>query len=166
MRRMPVIFSAVGGLLLAAVGLVLGFDPLTVARLTVLGIALGAIVPSDLSEHRIPNRVVLPATAVCAFISILGGVQLVGLLLGIGLIGVLLVISLVRPAWLGMGDVKLALLMLCALHAATPLALAVAVELYVLIALVLIARRGRAALRMALPLAPFMACGSLLALVV
>jgi hypothetical protein len=45
-------------------------------------------------------------------------------------------------------------------------ALGLAVELYALIALVIVLRRGRAAFAMSLPLAPFMAAGSLLALLI
>jgi leader peptidase (prepilin peptidase)/N-methyltransferase len=151
--------------LLLTAGLALKLDALADVRLAVLGAVLGVVVYSDLREHRIPNRVVLPASLLCAVLSIIEGVQLTALTLGAALVAALLAVSLARPAWMGMGDVKLALLMLCGLHAATPLALAVAVELYALLALVLILRRGRAAFRIALPLAPFMAAGSLLALV-
>jgi leader peptidase (prepilin peptidase)/N-methyltransferase len=166
MMRTPAVLTGVGAVLLVAIGLVLGLDVLALARLAILGAALGQVVYHDLREHRIPNRVVLPATVLCVALSIVDGVQFTRLAVGALLVVLLLVVSLARPAWIGMGDVKLVLLMLCALHAATPLAVAVAVELYAALALVLIARRGRAALRMALPLAPFMAVGSLLALVV
>lgn len=53
-------------------------------------------------------------------------------------------ISLIWPAALGMGGVKLAVLMLCALDSATALALLIILELYALIALILFSRRGRA----------------------
>jgi leader peptidase (prepilin peptidase)/N-methyltransferase len=166
MRMSRLLLAGVGGVLLTASGLLLGLDALELARLEILGAALGQVVHYDLREHRIPNRVVLPATALCVVLSIADGLQLDGLMVGGVLVVALLVTSLARPAWIGMGDVKLVLLMLFALHAAAPLALAVAVELYAAIALVLIVRRGRAAFRMALPLAPFMAAGSLLALVI
>jgi prepilin signal peptidase PulO-like enzyme (type II secretory pathway) len=54
--------------------------------------------------------------------------------------------------------------MLCGLHGSTPLALLVGVELAALVALAHALRRGRLAFRLALPLAPFMAAGSLVAL--
>ena len=82
------------------------------------------------------------------------------------LIAVLFTASLLRPSWLGMGDVKLALLMLCGLHGATLMAVMLAVALAVGAALLFTIRRGREALRLALPLAPFMAAGSLLALLI
>ncbi len=165
MMRTRVLLTGVGGALLGGIGVLLGLDALALARLAILGAALGQVVYYDLREHRIPNRVVLPASAICIVLSIVDGVQLTGLTVGALLLALLLVTSLARPEWIGMGDVKLVLLMLCALHAAMPLAVAVAVELYAAIALVLIVRRGRAAFRMALPIAPFMALGSLLALV-
>jgi leader peptidase (prepilin peptidase)/N-methyltransferase len=91
-------------------------------------------------------------------------VRLSSLTWGGAVLTLLLVVSLAHPGWLGMGDVKLALLLLCGLHGATPRALLIAVELGAVIAMLLILRRGRAAFRVALPLAPFMAAGSVLAL--
>ena len=32
----------------------------------ILGVALGAVVATDLAEHRIPNRIVVPAAIACA----------------------------------------------------------------------------------------------------
>ncbi|MHB8243634.1 MAG: prepilin peptidase [Solirubrobacteraceae bacterium] len=159
-----VVSSAAGALVLFAAGTSLGRGALALAQLAVLGAALGQLVPYDLREHRIPNRIVLPAAVICAVLSILDRVLVRNLIPGAVLLAVLLCVSLVRPAWLGMGDVKLALLLLCALDSATPRALMLTMELYALIAALLIIRRGRAAFRVALPLAPFMAAGSLLVL--
>jgi leader peptidase (prepilin peptidase) / N-methyltransferase len=144
-----------------------GLDLLALVRLAILGAALGQLVRYDLREHRIPNRIVLPATAACGILSLLDdGARLSGLLTGGAVLALLLGVSLARPAALGMGDVKLALLMFCALHGAAPRALILAVELYALIAVFLIIRRGRAAFAIAVPVAPFMAAGSLLALLI
>jgi leader peptidase (prepilin peptidase)/N-methyltransferase len=164
MKPTVVLCTAAGAAALVVVGIRLSFDGLTLARLAVLGAALGQLVRYDLAEHRIPNRIVLPAAAICAVLSVIHGVRLDELILGTALLLSLLVVSLARPALLGMGDVKLALLMLCALHGATPRALGLAVELYALIALVIVLQRGRVAFSMSLPMAPFMAAGSLLAL--
>ncbi|MHB8533477.1 MAG: hypothetical protein ACYDC2_12235 [Solirubrobacteraceae bacterium] len=92
------------------------------------------------------------------------GVHASGVVGGAVLVAVILFVALARPAWVGMGDAKLALLLLAGLHGATPLALLLGVELAAVIALVVALRRGRIALSMSLPLAPFMAAGSLLAL--
>jgi leader peptidase (prepilin peptidase)/N-methyltransferase len=166
MKATVALCAVAGSALLVVVGQGLGFDGLALARLVVLGAALGALVPYDLAEHRIPNRIVLPSAALCGALSITDGVRAGHLILGAVLLALLLAVSLARPALLGMGDVKLALLMLCALHAATPRALGLAIELYALIALVIVLRRGRAAFAVSLPLAPFMAAGSLLALLI
>lgn len=66
------------------------------------------------------------------------------------------------PTVLGMGDVKLALLILCAMDGARPTALILTLELYALIALLLIVRHGRSALGTSLPLAPLAAAGSVI----
>jgi leader peptidase (prepilin peptidase)/N-methyltransferase len=166
MRPPRVISAVLGGLTLLLVGIGLGFDLIALARLTVLGAALGQLVHSDVREHLIPNRIVLPAAGACAALSLLEGVRLNSLIGGGVLLAVLLAMSLARPAWLGMGDVKLALLLLCGLHAATPRAILFAVELCAVIAVFFILWRGREAFRVALPLAPFMAAGSLLALLI
>lgn len=166
MRPPGALSAIVGALTLLLVGIGLGFDLLSLARLTVLGAALGQLVRCDVRERRIPNRIVFPAAAACAMLSLLGGVRLNSLIGGGVLLAVLLAVSLARPTWLGMGDVKLALLLLCGLHAATPRAILFAVELCAVIAVLFILWRGREAFRVALPLAPFMAAGSLLALLI
>ena len=65
------------------------------ARVSVLGAALGALVCADLAEHRIPNRIVVPATLICAALllvdgvhmELLGGLAVVTLILVLGLLG-------------------------------------------------------------------------------
>lgn len=166
MRPSSAISATIGALTLLLVGIDLGFDLLSLARLTVLGAALGQLVHCDVRERRIPNRIVLPAAGACAMLSLLEGVRLNTLIGGGVLLTVLLAVSLARPVWLGMGDVKLALLLLCGLHAATPRAILFAVELCAVIAVLFTLWRGREAFRIALPLAPFMAAGSLLALLI
>lgn len=137
---------------------------LAYARLAILGGALGALALHDIREHRIPNRIVLPAATICAALSIAEGVQpSVGLYAGAVLVMVLLGVSLTMPAALGMGDVKLALLILCALDGHTALVLLTALELYALVGVVLLIRRGRAALGATLPLAPIAAASCLIA---
>jgi leader peptidase (prepilin peptidase) / N-methyltransferase len=165
MRRTTVICASTGAVALLVAGSRLTHAPLTMARLLVLGGAFGVLVPYDIREHRIPNRIVLPAAAVCAVLSLAEGVHAnTQLLVGAGLVLGLLCVSLAAPAVLGMGDVKLALLIVCALDAFAVLALALTFEVYVMVALVLLFERGRAALKMSLPLAPITAAGCLIAL--
>lgn len=157
--------AVVGALVFLTLGVSLALDALTLARFAVLGGALGLLVVYDVREHRIPNQIVLPAAGACAALSLIGGVRLGHLLAGAVLFLALLVIALALPRALGMGDVKLVLLLLCGLDGATPRAVIFGIALLALLAVPLVIRRGRAALSSALPLAPFLAAGSLLALV-
>ncbi len=125
--------------------------PLALVRLTLLGAALGAVVESDLFERRIPNRIVVPAAFACAA-AWAASVALLAL-------------SLFRPEALGMGDVKLALLLVLGLDGRAMVALLVALALAAGFGLVLLVRFGRSAASRKLPLAPFFAAGALLALI-
>jgi leader peptidase (prepilin peptidase)/N-methyltransferase len=82
----------------------------------------------------------------------------------VAIVGLLLLIALAWPAALGMGDVKLALLIVLGLDGGASCALTAGLLLAALSGVVVIARYGRAAGRRTLPLAPFLAVGSLLAL--
>jgi len=162
MTRRALLLACVGATALPLAGA--GTDPVVVARLSLCGAALGAIAAVDLAEHRVPNRVVLPAAAACAALSAIGGISAAALLTGLAIVGVLLLLALARPAALGMGDVKLALLVVVGLDGEASRALAAGLILAALAGLLVITRSGRAAGHTALPLAPFLALGSLLAL--
>jgi len=162
-KRTAVICAGTGATVLLAAGARFTLAPLTVARLLILGGALGLLALHDIREHRIPNRIVLPTAAMCAVLSFAQGIRLsTGLYLGAALVTLLLAVSLAAPAMLGMGDVKLALLILCALDALAAPALLAALELYALTTLTLLISRGRPALGTHLPLAPIIAAGCLI----
>ena len=139
--------------------------PLALVRLTLLGAALGAVVDSDLFERRIPNRIVIPAAFACAAAWAASGIALLALAEGLVLVVALLALSLFRPEALGMGDVKLALLLVLGLDGRAMVALLVALALAAGFGLVLLVRFGRSAASRKLPLAPFFAAGALLALI-
>jgi leader peptidase (prepilin peptidase)/N-methyltransferase len=139
-------------------------DPVGLVRLGLCGAALGAIASIDLAEHRVPNRIVLPAALACTALAAVGGVSVAALLGDLAIVGVLLLIAIAWPAALGMGDVKLALLIALGLDGDASRALTAGLVLAALAGVLVIARHGRAAGRQALPLAPFLAAGSLLAL--
>jgi leader peptidase (prepilin peptidase) / N-methyltransferase len=120
-RRLIAAASGAASFVLCA-GL-LHLSPLTLARLTLLGAALGAVVESDLGERRIPNWIVVPAAAACAAAWAASGIALFALVEGFVLVGALLALSLVRPEALGMGDVKLALLLVLGLDGRAMVAL-------------------------------------------
>lgn len=155
--------SAVAGTF-ATVGVLTHAGPLALARLAVLGAALGSAAFFDLAQRRIPNRIVLPAAAICAVLTLAAGAPL-SLLAGLATILALLIVSLRWPAALGMGDVKLALLLVLGLDGDALHALALGLILAALASLALLIRQGRTAWRTSLPLAPFLAAGALLAVI-
>ena len=159
------IAAAAGAASFALCAIVLDQTPLPVLRLTLLGAALGAVVDSDLFERRIPNRIVVPAAFACAAAWAASGIALLALAEGLVLVLALLALSLFRPEALGMGDVKLALLLVLGLDGRAMVALLVALTLAAGFGLVLLVRFGRSAASRKLPLAPFFAAGALLALI-
>jgi leader peptidase (prepilin peptidase)/N-methyltransferase len=76
----------------------------------------------------------------------------------------LLLLALAHPGGLGMGDVKLALLIGALLGRTAPLAIALGSLLALVPSAVLIARHGTAARKLAIPFAPFLALGTVISL--
>jgi leader peptidase (prepilin peptidase)/N-methyltransferase len=157
-RDLQLVCAILGALALLVVSTPIASAPLALARLLILGAALGLLALYDFREHRIPNRIVLPATIVCAALSIAEARRpTTAFYIGVVLVTLLFVLAFAAPRLLGMGDAKLALLILCALPVLAALALMLAVELYALAAIARRIRRGRTALGTALPLAPLAA---------
>ena len=128
--------------------------------------ALVALSVTDLETRRIPNRIVLPAALLLLIARVATNPDsaLEWPLAGIGAAAVLLVIALAYPAGLGMGDVKLALLLGFALGTAVAPALAVGFLASFVYSVVVLIRRGSAGWRAAFPLGPFLAFGGVVAL--
>jgi leader peptidase (prepilin peptidase)/N-methyltransferase len=165
MTTRRLIAAAAGAASFALCAVVLHLSPLMLVRLTLLGTALGAVVESDVFERRIPNRIVVPAAVACTAAWASSGIALFALIEGLVLVGVLLGVSLARPEALGMGDVKLALLLVFGLDGRGLVALFVAFALAAGFGLLLLVRFGRAAASRKLPLAPFFVAGALIALI-
>ena len=159
----PLAAAALGSAICAALAVTAGAGDLEVARLAVLGGALAAVAVYDGKERRIPNRIVLPAAAVCGALALADGAH-VALVVGLGVVAALLLVSLLRPGSFGMGDVKLVLLIVLGLDGDALAALVLGIALAALAGLVLLVRDGRGAWRTSLPLAPFLALGVLGAL--
>ena len=116
-------------------------------------------------EHRIvPNRIVLPAAALVLVARTALDPSPEWLVGALGAAGFLLVAALAYPGGMGMGDVKLALLLGAMLGRNVPVALMAGLIAGLLPSIVLFARHGGAARKMALPFAPFLAIGGLIAL--
>lgn len=162
MSRHAALLGLIGAAVFVLLGLLHHAPELTLARLAVVGAALGAITAIDLREHRIPNRIVLPAATTCAALA--GPATLRHSLPAVALVGVLLLLAFLQPTALGMGDVKQALLIALALGAAAESALLLGLGFAAAVAGIVVVRRGRSALTTAMPLAPFLAAGAAIAL--
>jgi leader peptidase (prepilin peptidase)/N-methyltransferase len=127
---------------------------------------LAVLAAIDLEHRILPDAIVLPATAVvlAAQIALEPGRTLEWVLAALAAAGFFLVAHLVYPAGLGMGDVKLALLLGAALGRAAGIALVLGLLAASLYSLALIVRRGLAARKHAFPLGPFLALGAAVAL--
>jgi leader peptidase (prepilin peptidase)/N-methyltransferase len=164
MTKRRMITAAAGAATLTLCAVVLHLSPLVLGRLALLVAALGAVVESDLAQRRIPNRIVVPAAVACAALWLAGGIVPFALIDGLVLVVVLLALSLYRPQALGMGDVKLSVLLVLGLDGRGVLALLVGLALAACFGLLLLVRHGRAGGSRQLPLAPFFAAGALIAL--
>jgi leader peptidase (prepilin peptidase) / N-methyltransferase len=139
-------------------------EALVAAAFCVVLVAIAAI---D-AEHRIvPDRIVLPAGAAFLAARIVLEPSVQWPLAALAASGALLLVALAYPAGLGMGDVKLALLLGAALGASVAVALMVGLLAALVPAVVLIVRKGqKAARKTSIPLAPFLALGAVVALFV
>jgi leader peptidase (prepilin peptidase)/N-methyltransferase len=118
-------------------------------------------------NHRIvPNRIVLPAAGVALVAHTAIDPSVEWLLGALGASGFLFAAVLAYPKGLGMGDVKLALLLGAVLGASVGVALMVGMFAALVPAIVLFARHGSAARKMGLPFVPFLALGAVVALFV
>jgi leader peptidase (prepilin peptidase)/N-methyltransferase len=127
-------------------------------------IVLVAISAIDLEHRIIPNRIVLPATVLVLVVQTALAPSPEWAIAAVGASGFLLAAALAYPAGMGMGDVKLALLMGAALGRTVPVALMVGMVAAMVPAVVLLARHGSKARKMGVPFGPFLALGSVVAL--
>ena len=140
----------------------LGAEALLAAAFCAVLVAIAAI---D-AEHRIvPNGIVLPAAAAFLVARLVLEPSFEWPLAALVASGALLAVALAYPAGLGLGDVKLALLLGAALGATVAVALMAGLLAALVPAAVIVARRGPAeARKTAIPFAPFLAFGALVAL--
>jgi leader peptidase (prepilin peptidase)/N-methyltransferase len=125
---------------------------------------LVAISATDLEHRIVPNRIVLPATAIVLVAQTALHPSAEWALAAFGAASFLFIAALVYPAGMGMGDVKLALLMGAMLGRTVPVALMVGMVSALVPSVVLLARYGGKARKMGIPFAPFLALGSVFAL--
>ena len=125
---------------------------------------LVAVSATDLEHRIVPNRLVLPAAAVVLVAKTAISPSPEWALGALGASGFLLAAALAYPKGMGMGDVKLALLLGAALGRTVPVALVVGMVTALVPSVILLARHGRAARKLGIPFAPFLALGAVVAL--
>jgi leader peptidase (prepilin peptidase)/N-methyltransferase len=136
-------------------------------RTAAAAIACGTFVvvtATDIERRIVPNTVVLPAAAAVLAVDTAWHPSPVWAIGAVGLAGFLLLAALAYPGGMGMGDVKLALLIGALLGPTTPVGFMLALLLALVPTVFLIARHGRGARRLAIPFAPFLCAGAVIAL--
>jgi leader peptidase (prepilin peptidase)/N-methyltransferase len=150
---------------LLLVGCVLAFG-LTL-KAAAAGIGCAALVvatATDIERRIIPNRVVLPAFAAVLVLNTISDPSPEWAIGAVGAAGFLFLAALAYPGGMGMGDVKLALLIGALLGRTTPVGIMLGLLFAFVPSAVLLARHGRRARKMAIPFGPFLAAGAVVAL--
>lgn len=162
--RYPAVELATG-LLVAAAFLRFGLT----GRAFVVAFVLAALVvlsAIDVERRILPDRIVLPATALvlAAQVALAPERALEWALAALAASGFLFAALLAYPKGMGMGDVKLALLLGAALGREVAVALMIGMLAALAVSAVLFARHGASARKMAIPFGPFLAFGAAAAL--
>jgi leader peptidase (prepilin peptidase) / N-methyltransferase len=126
--------------------------------------ALVTVSVVDLERHIIPNRIVLPAAAVVLAAQTLLFPSPEWAVAASGAALFLFLAALAYPAGMGMGDVKLALLLGAMLGRTVPAAMMIGMIAALVPSTVLLIRHGSAARKMGIPFGPFLAFGGIVAL--
>ena len=158
----PAVELATAGLVAACfVAFGLSAEAFVASFFCVVLVVLSAI---DLTHRIVPNRIVLPAALVVLVAQTALEPSPEWALGALGAAGFLFAAALVYPAGMGMGDVKLALLLGAMLGRTVGVGLMIGMVAALLPSVVLLARHGSAARKMGIPFAPFLAFGALVAL--
>jgi leader peptidase (prepilin peptidase) / N-methyltransferase len=149
-----------GAAIFGAIAITQSVDRLAIARLLTVGFALGWVTVSDLRERKIPNRITIPATAISLGLSLASGGEGRRLLTVLAVCLPLLAVGLLFPRELGMGDVKLVVLIMVGFGNAAPKILGISLVIAAGVTVI----RGRGdGIRATIPLAPFVAIAAFLA---
>jgi leader peptidase (prepilin peptidase) / N-methyltransferase len=153
------------GTALLVAACVVAFGPtLHALAASIFCVALVVITATDVEHRIVPNKVVLPAAAVVLALQVAWHPTIQWPAAGLGAALFLLIAALAYPSGMGMGDVKLALLLGVGVGRAVPVAIFLGMVAALIPSLVLFARHGVAARKMKIPFAPFLALGGVVAL--
>jgi leader peptidase (prepilin peptidase) / N-methyltransferase len=163
--RYPLTELSVG---LLFVGTVLVYrDDAAEAAIGLVFVAMLAIVTlTDVERRIIPNKVLIAGAILCVAIAVPTdpGSLPERAIAAIAAGGVFFLVALAYPAGMGLGDVKLAATMGLFLGRAVAPAILAGLLLGSLVGLILIARHGSRARKMAIPFGPFLALGGIIGL--
>ena len=158
----PAVELATAGLVAACfIAFGLSGEAFVASFFCVVLVVLSAI---DLTHRIVPNRIVLPAALVVLVAQTALEPSPEWALGALAAAGFLFAAALAYPAGMGMGDVKLALLLGAMLGRTVPVGLMLGMVAALVPSVVLLARHGSAARKMGIPFAPFLAFGALVAL--
>jgi leader peptidase (prepilin peptidase)/N-methyltransferase len=127
-------------------------------------VVLVAVSVTDLERRIIPNRIVLPATAIVLVGHTIAEPSVEWLLAALGASAFLFVPALISPQGMGMGDVKLALLMGAMLGREVVFALLIGSVAAAVPSVAILIRHGRAGRKVGFPFGPFLAFGAVVVL--
>ncbi len=153
----------VSALLLAGCVLAFGLT-IRAAAAAIFCAALVVVTATDLELRIVPNRVVLPAAAAVLALRTIADPSPEWALGATAAAGALFLVALAYPGGMGMGDVKLALLLGAMLGRSVWIALMLALLLALVPSVAMLARYGHRARKLAIPFAPFLATGGVIAL--
>jgi leader peptidase (prepilin peptidase)/N-methyltransferase len=159
-------FEALTGLLFAAAGLKFGLSPELVPALLLIS-TLVIVSNADLDQRVVPNMVIGPSLllGVVAQSYAYPDQWLTWTLSALIAFAAMFIVALLYPAGMGMGDVKLAAVLGLYLGRAVAPAMLIAFITGTLVGLIVMAQRGVAEGRKtAIPFAPFMGVGGVVAL--
>ncbi|MDX6479866.1 MAG: leader peptidase (prepilin peptidase) / N-methyltransferase [Gaiellaceae bacterium] len=160
--RYPAV-ELVSALLVAGCALKFGLHPEALVA-AVFCLVLVAVSATDLEHGIIPNRIVLPAFVVILAAQTAVHPSLQWTLGALGASGFLFAAALIAPRGMGMGDVKLALVLGAMLGTTVAVGMFVGLLAAMVPAIVLFMRLGAGARKVKLPFGPFLAIGSVVAL--
>jgi leader peptidase (prepilin peptidase)/N-methyltransferase len=139
----------------------LSWDAAVASLFCVVLVVLSAI---DIDRRIVPDRIVLPAAVIVLVAQTVLHPSVEWIAAGLGASLFLFLSALAYPKGMGMGDVKLALLLGFALGRTVPVGMFAGMFSALVPSAVLFARHGMRARKMKIPFAPFLALGGLVAL--
>jgi leader peptidase (prepilin peptidase) / N-methyltransferase len=128
------------------------------------GVVLIAISGIDIQHRIVPNRIVLPATAIMLAAQTIRDPSPRWAAAALAASGFLFAAALAYPRGMGMGGVKLALLLGAGLGPSVAVALLLGMGAALIPSIGLLVRFGAKARKMAIPFAPFLTLGAIFAL--